>query len=119
MLFSSNFLKNSVENYKNAKNIEKFSINTKLNNSNGNNDTNNSKNIFVYTIILIISFIFFVLEVFLLYYAICIAIDCSQSREERIVNIVLACTFTLPYVLIKITFDDCSKGYIKNGMKIR
>lgn len=114
MLFSSNFLKNSVENYKNAKNIEKFTSNNKL--DNGNN--NKSSNLFFYTFLLIISFLFFILELFLLYFAICVAIYCSQSREERIINIILACTFTLPYILIKITFDDCSKNYIKNGMKL-
>lgn len=117
MLFSSNFLKNSVENYNNAKNIEKFSSNNKSKNSNNTNG-NKPSNIFFYTLVLIIAFIFFVLELFLLYYAISIAFYCSQSREERVINIVLACTFTLPYVLIKITFDECSKKYIKNGMKI-
>jgi hypothetical protein len=65
----------------------------------------------------IIALIFFILELFLLYFAISIAIYCSSSREERAVNFVLATIFTAPYVLIKIIFEPCSKQYLKNGLR--
>jgi hypothetical protein len=64
----------------------------------------------------LISIIFFVLELFLLYFAISISIYCSTSKEERIVNFVLATIFTAPYILVKITFDPCTKEYLKNGL---
>jgi hypothetical protein len=67
---------------------------------------------------MIIAFIFFILEFILLYFAICISIYCSQTKEERIVNFVLAATFTLPYMLVKITFDNCAKNYLKNSLKL-
>ena len=108
MLFSTNFLKNSIENYNKSKNKGDDTL----------KQIKGGMSLAFYTFILSISIIFFIFELFLLYYAICIAIYCSESREERIVNFVLATVFTLPYVLIKITFDPCSNHYIKNGMKL-
>ena len=108
MLFSSNFLKNSIENYNKTKNKDDSTL----------KQIKGGMSLAFYTFILSISILFFIFELFLLYYAICIAIYCSESREERIVNFVLATVFTLPYVLVKISFDPCSIQYIKNGMKL-
>jgi hypothetical protein len=108
MLVSSTFLKNSLENYNIGKTKEKFSISGDAIKSGFSNSFN--------TFILAIAIIFFILELYLLYFAISIALYCSSSKEERIVNFVLATIFTSPYVLIKIIFDPCSKQYLKNGL---
>lgn len=108
MLVSSTLLKKSLENYNNMKIKEKFSVS-------GEAITSGLTQSF-YTFILIISLIFFILELFLLYFAISISIYCSRSKEERIVNFVLATIFTAPYVLVKITFDPCTQEYLRNGL---
>jgi hypothetical protein len=110
MFVSTSFLKSSIENYNKSKIQENFSNNIKA--------AKHGLSASFYLFILVIAIIFFILELFLLYFGICIAIYCSTSREERIVNFVLATVFTLPYILIKITFDPCTKNYLKNGMKI-
>ena len=109
MLFSSTFLKNSLNNYNDIKTKEKFGV------SRDAIKSGLSKSF--YTFMVIVAFIFFVLELFLLYFAVSIAIYCSTSREERIVNFVLATIFTAPYVLVKIIFEPCSKQYLKNGLR--
>lgn len=109
MLVSSTFLKNSLENYNIGKKTkEKFSFSGDAMKSGLSQSFN--------TFILSIAIIFFILEICLLYFAISIALYCSTSKEERIVNFVLATIFTAPYVLIKIIFDPCSKQYLKNGL---
>ena len=109
MIISSSFIKNALENYNKSKNKENFKIS-------GDAIVSGFSTSF-YGFILFIATIFFVLEIILLYYAISIALYCSSSKEERIVNFVLATIFTLPYVLIKTVFDPCSSKYLKNGMK--
>ena len=109
MLVSSTFLKNSLENYKLIRTKEKFALSGDAIKSGLNQSFS--------TFIVAIAIIFFILELFLLYFAISISLYCSTSKEERIVNFVLASIFTAPYVLIKIMFDPCSKQYLKNGLK--
>ena len=112
MLVSSSFIKNSLEKYKTLKTKEKFDSNSGKAVSTGFSTS-------FHLFILIIAIIFFIMELFLLYFAISIAIYCSTSKQERIVNFVLATIFTAPYVLVKIVFDPCSKQYLKNGMSNR
>jgi hypothetical protein len=109
MLLSSHFLKTSLENYNKSRDVEKFTYAGKSVKA----GLSKSANIFI----LVIAFIFFIMELFLLYYAINIAIYCSTSQEERIVNFVLATIFTVPYVLVKTVFDPCAKNFLKNGFK--
>jgi len=111
MLISGTFLKNSLENYNNSKNKEYYSSTRK--------SINSGLATSFYTFILIIALIFFFMELFLLYFSISIAINCSTTKQERIVNFVLATIFTLPYVLLKTMFDSCTKNYLKNGMRIK
>lgn len=105
MLFSTTILKNSIERYKNSK--EYFT-------QNDDNDKNKKTQLTGFELafaifLLIISIIFLILELILLYFAVSIAMKCSNTKAERIVNFIMAVTFTLPYVLIKTTFDPCSK----------
>lgn len=115
MIISLNILKNSLEKFKISKNksIEKYD-------KNGRNHRSSAQKGFdsaFYTFLVIISLIFFLFELVLLYFAVYIAIYCSKSREERIVNFVLAVVFTIPYVLLNILFNPCAKDYLRNGMK--
>jgi hypothetical protein len=113
MLVSGSFLKSSLENYNKvqSKNKEFYSDTGKA--------INAGLTASFYAFILVIAVIFFIMELFLLYFAISIAIHCSTSKEERIVNFVMATIFTLPYVLLKTIFDPCSKDYLKNGLKLK
>lgn len=129
MIISLNILKNSLDKYNSLKNnsvnfrnnsrnrVEKY---TKSKNNNDSNNSSSSPSGFVsafYIFLLIVSLIFFLFELVLLYFAVFIAINCSKSREERIVNFVLAVVFTIPYVLLNILFNPCAKEYLQNGMK--
>jgi hypothetical protein len=112
MIISSNFLKKSIENYQKSqkqKKIEGFSLIS----DSARDGALAAGSIFI----LFIAVIFFMLELILLYYAIFIAMNCSKSREEKIVNFVLAVFFTMPYVLLNILFNDCAKNFLRNGMK--
>jgi preprotein translocase subunit SecY len=114
MLVSINFLKNSLEKYNEVKEKEKkenFSLDFK--------SINKGLNLSFYTFILFLAVIFMFFELFLLYFAVYIAIYCSKSKEEKIVNFVLAVTFTIPYVMLNILFNDDAKKLLKNGMKIK
>ena len=63
--------------------------------------------------VLVVAVIFFVLELILLFYAINMALVCTQGGPERIVNIVLAVTFTIPYVMLNILFNKCAKNSLR------
>lgn len=108
MIISITLLKNSVEKYNNYKK-ENFTLSKKSINK-GVNDA-------YFTFLIFVSFLFFVIELIMLYFAIFIAIYCSNSKEEKIVNFGLAVIFTGPYILLNILFNPCAKEYLKNGLK--
>jgi|MDTC01.1.fsa_nt_gb NADH:ubiquinone oxidoreductase subunit 3 (subunit A) len=62
---------------------------------------------------LVLATIFLVLEIIVLFYAISIALKCTRPGPERIVHIVLAITFTLPYVLLNVMFNKCAQDNIQ------
>ena len=64
---------------------------------------------------LVVAVLFFLLELVVLFYAINMALVCSKGGPERIVNIVLAITFTLPYVMLNILFNKCAKATLRNN----
>ena len=106
MLISSTLLKNSIENYNKVqkKNQENYSF--------GEAAMAGTNAAFV-SFFLVVSLVFFILELVLLYYAINMALVCTEGGPERIVNMVLAVIFTLPYVLLNILFNDCAKQSLK------
>ena len=115
MFISYSNLKNSIEKYKeNTKREEKLD---KVENYENCHSFENGFTRAFDTFVLVLSIIFFIFELILLYFAIFIAINCSKSREEKIINFVLAITFTIPYVFFSILFNPCAKNYISNGMK--
>jgi len=105
MLFSTNLLKNSVENYQNSKR-ENF---TQKEAANAGFSSG-----FI-SFMLVLSLVFFVLEFILLFFAVNIAIRCTKGGYERIVHIVLAVTFTLPYMLLTVFFGECGKNILKES----
>lgn len=62
---------------------------------------------------LIIAILLVLLELIVLFYSISIAINCTSPGPERIINVVLAITFTLPYALLNIIFVPCAKKTLK------
>ena len=68
------------------------------------------------TFTLLVSMLFFFLELILLFYAVGIAITCSKPGAERIVNLVLAITFTIPYMLVNTVFNNCAKQRLRAGL---
>jgi hypothetical protein len=105
MLFSTTLFKNSLEKYQKAKK-ESYSqgdaINTGINSA-------------VASSMLVIALIFLVLELLLLFFAINIALNCTQGGPERIVHILLAIIFTLPYMLLSVFFSDCAKKTMRGN----
>ena len=105
MLFSSNLLKNAVE---------KYQTHRKENFTKGE-AADAGFNAGFTSFMLVTALIFFVLEVILLYFAILIAISCTQGGYERVVHVVLAMTFTLPYMLLSVFFSDCAKNVLRSS----
>ena len=104
MIITSTILRRSLENYKKAKQ-ENFTMGETV---------AAAASASMATFILAVAIIFFIFELILLYFAIYIALKCSTSRSERIVNFVLATTFTLPYMLLNNLFNPCSQKILKN-----
>ena len=107
MLISTTLLKNSMENYNRIK-----TNNSKENYSFGEAAGAGTSAAFA-SFFMVVSLVFFLLELVLLFYAINMALVCTEGGPERIVNIVLAVIFTLPYVMLNILFNDCAKQSLK------
>jgi uncharacterized membrane protein YbhN (UPF0104 family) len=70
---------------------------------------------------LVISIVFFALEIIVLIFAVNVAIKCSLKGPERIVHVVLAIVFTLPYMLLNLLFNKCATDTLRgnyNGKKV-
>ena len=103
-------LRSSLDRYRKAKKYrENFSI------SSGDSAGAGAGAAFT-SFVLVVAVIFFVLELVLLFYAINMALVCTQGGPERIVNIVLAITFTTPYVLLNILFNQCAKNSLRTNL---
>ena len=68
-------------------------------------------------ILLIVSILFFMLEVIVMFFAINIAVHCTEKGPERTVHLILAITFTFPYMLMSIFFNKCANKFLKNNNK--
>jgi hypothetical protein len=113
MYFSINNLKN---------NVEKF--NEKLKKNKGKNgrerygepsptdDYNWIADVSDY-LSLVFAVLFFTVELLVLFYCLQIAFSCSQKGPERIIHIVLALTFTMPYALINVVFNTCAVNTLR------
>ena len=104
MIVSGTILKSSLDRYRAMRkdNKEKFSI------SGGDSAGAGASAAFA-SFVLVVAVIFFLLELIVLFYAINMALVCTKGGAERIVNVVLAITFTIPYVMLNILFNQCAK----------
>jgi nitric oxide reductase large subunit len=64
---------------------------------------------------LIVAVVILVIEIALLYYAISIALVSSSTNEGKFINIVLAVTFTMPYLLLNLLFNPAAKTVLGEG----
>tara|TARA_Y100000389_G_C17117441_1_gene343767 strand:+ start:252 stop:569 length:318 start_codon:yes stop_codon:yes gene_type:complete len=103
MLFSTTLFKNSLEKYQQSKK-ESYSQGDAI---------NAGVSSAVASSMVVIAVVFIVLELLLLFFAINIALNCTQGGPERIVHILLAIMFTLPYMLISVFFSDCAKKTLR------
>jgi hypothetical protein len=103
MLISSYLLQNSYKNYQRVK--ENFTTGQAI-------EAGTSAAFVSFS--LVVSIIFFILELLLLFYGIKIAIYCSEPGPERIVNLVLVTMFTMPYMLLNILFNKCAKTCLQS-----
>lgn len=108
MLVSSSILKAAVEKYQQVRRLKEHYSNSK-------SKSKSKSNISGVTVFfsLLISIIFFTLELIVLFYAVNMALRCSQPGPERIVNLVLSVTFTMPYVMLNILFNQCAKDTLR------
>jgi hypothetical protein len=102
MLISSYLLQNSYDKYQKTR--ENFTTGQAM-------EAGTSAAFISFTVI--VSIIFFILELLLLFYGLKMAIVCSEGGPERVVNVVLATMFTMPYVMLNILFNDCAKNSLR------
>jgi len=111
MLLSSSFLKSSYDRFK--KNRGK---NKKL--KEGYNMANSSMagvSASFDAFLLCVAALFFILELFLLFYALSIAIRCTKAGPSRVAHICLAIFFTTPYLLVAVFFNKCTQDLLENS----
>ena len=63
---------------------------------------------------LVIAIIFVALEFIVMFFAINVAFRCAQGGAERIIHLVLAVVFTLPYMLLNILFNKCAIDVVRS-----
>lgn len=123
MLISSGMLKNSIEkydNYKKLKETYKSSRNVDSTEEvNGEEVSDNMKiSMFNLVFMLVVSFMFFLLELMLLIVAVMMAIKCTAPGKERFVHVVLAVFYTAPYLLLMAILNPEAKAYLKSSLSM-
>ena len=123
MLISSGMLKNSIEkydNYKKLKETYKSSRNVDSTEEvNGEEVSDNMKiSMFNLVFMLVVSFMFFLLELMLLIVAVMMAIKCTAPGKERFVHVVLAVFYTAPYLLLMAILNPEAKAYLKFSLSM-
>ena len=106
MFVSGLALKNSLEKYRKSKRKERYSALS---------STKNASKTAVSGVYLAVALIFFVIELVVLYYAITIALSCSQKGPERVVNVILAALFPFPYVMLNLLLNNCAKTTLQGN----
>ena len=107
MLISGTNLKNAMEQYRKSKNIQEG--------YNVADVAGAGMSAAMASFVLVIAVLFFMLELMVLFYSITIALNCTESTPERVVHIVLAITFTLPYALLNVLFNKCAISTLRSS----
>jgi hypothetical protein len=114
MYFSINNLKHTIEKYnEKMKKKENFTLRKA-----SDSDLPDSMSTFTEYVALVFAVIFFFVELLVLFYCLQIAFSCTQKGPERIIHIVLALTFTMPYALINVVFNKCAINTLRSTSNI-
>jgi len=62
---------------------------------------------------LFVSVVLFILELILMTFAVNIAMRCGNDRRERIIHVLLAVLFTIPYLLFSMFFGKCKSNLME------
>ena len=65
--------------------------------------------------LLIISVVFLVIEISMLYFAVKVALASGKSSTTKFVNVILALTLTLPYLLLSVLFNEDARAALGDG----
>tara|TARA_A100001011_G_C14318613_1_gene849244 strand:- start:1830 stop:2177 length:348 start_codon:yes stop_codon:yes gene_type:complete len=114
MFISTNFLKDQLEKFNKMRLMRRETFETKEEFTQQQAASAGVNAAFT-TFMLVIAIIFFTLELILLFYAINVAISCTQGGSERVVHVVMSIIFTLPYMLLTSLFSDCAKDVLKGN----
>ena len=118
MIISLNILNNSIRKYKKKKKLsDKNRENYDKGGYNKGESAGAATDAVFNVYMIIISIIFVILELILLFYAINIALVTTKGGAERVVHIVLAIIFTVPYMLIQCTFNPNAIKVLRNEGK--
>lgn len=113
MLFSSTLLTNSINRLQQSRNSrERYNGSNKQRHVSRQEDQSGFA-YFVDYFFVVIAIIFFFLEFMTLFYCIMLAFRCTVNGPERIVHLVLATTFTLPYALVNAFWSPCGQEKLK------
>lgn len=70
----------------------------------------------IFTLFLLVGAILLLIgELMVLFYAINSAIVCTRPGPERVVNIVMAITFPIPYMMINTLFNQCVRKNLRSS----
>lgn len=100
MIISGTILKNSLERYR--------ITHLKKEGYTGWQSANAGASAALASFSLVVAVIFLLLELLVLFYAVSVALSCTKGGPQKIVHVVLAVTFTLPYMLFSVFFSDCA-----------
>lgn len=62
-----------------------------------------------------LSIVYFILELVVMFYSLSFAMSCSTSNPEKVVNMVLAFTFPLPYAMFNLLLNPCFKSSLSGS----
>jgi hypothetical protein len=112
MLLSGTYLKKAVEHYQRVK------LNGKTKEGYSKSDSASAGLSAAFaSFAVVVGILFFMMELIVLFYAINTALVCTKPGPERIVNVVLAVTFTIPYMLLNLLFNKCTKSTLRKQYK--
>ena len=66
----------------------------------------------VASIYVVVSAVLFLFELAAVYYSVALALKCSSPGPGRIINIILAITIPLPYLLSNLLFNKCIMKFV-------
>ena len=91
--------------------VKHYNKNSKKENLQGSCNSNPGPSL----LLLIVAVVFLVVEIAMLYFAIKVALASGKSSATTFVNVVLAMTMTLPYLLLSLLFNPDARAALGDG----